>query len=174
MWLHVDDYFLHGPTFAKVAAGLIYIIDEMVLLGLVCQKKKTAPPSQFVKLCGFNYDTRAIPALCIPDDKVSKATSPRLILAQSVNSTSSGGITLYVSLRRQSRTVDMETLAVTWGDGSGSGTGGTFNYVTCEGPSVLQTWLGVWKPVFHHFTSNWREICTLKLSGEFAPFWPFC
>lgn len=39
----------------------------------------------------------------------------------------------------------MESLAVTWGNGSGNGCGGTFNWVNCDKDlevSTMETWLG--------------------------------
>ena len=57
------------------------------------------------------------------------------------------------------------TLAVTWGDGSGTGCGGTFNLVNCDNVvHLLHTWLGVWSPTVHHFSANWKEMHTLKAS----------
>jgi hypothetical protein len=49
-----------------------------------------------------------------------------------------------------------------WGDGSGTGTGGTF--ALPEGP--LRMWKGKWDPMVYHFSSNWKELSTLKLSLE--------
>jgi hypothetical protein len=52
---------------------------------------------------------------------------------------------------------------VAGGDGSGSGTGGTFEWVAPDsGPSpAMCTWMGIWSPSVHHFSSNWRELQTL-------------
>jgi hypothetical protein len=47
-----------------------------------------------------------------------------------------------------------------WGDGSGTGTGGTFKI--SEGP--LRMWKGRWSPAVFKFSSNWKELSTLKLS----------
>jgi hypothetical protein len=47
-----------------------------------------------------------------------------------------------------------------WGDSSGTGTGGTF--VVPEGP--LRMWKGKWTPCVYKFSSNWKELMTLKLS----------
>jgi len=54
-------------------------------------------------------------------------------------------------------------LGVAWGDGSSSGTGGTFEWVAPDsGPlPVMCTWMGTWTPHVHRFPSNWRELCTL-------------
>jgi hypothetical protein len=50
-------------------------------------------------------------------------------------------------------------LGVAWGDGSGTGTGGTLEWVGPDsGPlPYLETWMGTWKPTIHRFSSNWRE-----------------
>jgi hypothetical protein len=52
------------------------------------------------------------------------------------------------------------TLVPMWGDGSGTGTGGTF--VVPDGP--LKMWKGRWSPFVFKFSSNWKELSTLKLS----------
>jgi hypothetical protein len=52
------------------------------------------------------------------------------------------------------------TLIPMWGDGSGSGTGGTFELP--GGP--LRMWKGKRTPAVFHFSSNWKELSTLKLS----------
>jgi hypothetical protein len=52
------------------------------------------------------------------------------------------------------------TLVPTWGDGSGTGTGGTF--VVPGGP--LKMCQGRWSPFVLKFSSNWKELSTLKLS----------
>jgi hypothetical protein len=52
------------------------------------------------------------------------------------------------------------TLVPMWGDGSGTGTGGTFTVP--DGP--LRMWKGKWSPVVYRFSSNWKELMTLKLS----------
>lgn len=232
--LHIDDTFLHGPTYAKTAAGLTTLLDSLLRKGLVCQHVKTAPPSQLVKYCGFLYDTRGdIPALVIPDDKVSRAIAlvryirrgTRRKLARIVGAKVTGflqslvpatpsnignsflrnlyndlhalkddalvGTTAYYFtpldysdgsnlellwwetalshgfLSRQSQMPDMGTLGVKWGDGSGTGTGGTFNWVSVDTDTrlaELETWMGVWNGVVHHFSSNWKELRTLVIS----------
>jgi hypothetical protein len=52
------------------------------------------------------------------------------------------------------------TLVPMWGDGSGTGTGGT--YKISDGP--LRMWKGRWSPTVFKFSSNWKELSTLKLS----------
>ena len=55
-------------------------------------------------------------------------------------------------------------MGVTWGDGSGTGAGGTFNLTS---PHVISTtinldvWKGVWSPHVATFSSNWKEMRTL-------------
>ena len=71
---------------------------------------------------------------------------------------------LSCGLQRQSQPTDVATMGVAWGDGSGTGAGGTFNYVS---PHVisdvinLEVWKGVWSPQVATFSSNWKEMRTL-------------
>jgi hypothetical protein len=53
-------------------------------------------------------------------------------------------------------------LSTTWGDGSGTGTGGT---IDVTGMEVLQ-WMGSWLPASLPYTSNWKELKTLCLTLE--------
>jgi len=52
-------------------------------------------------------------------------------------------------------------LVPTWGDGSGTGTGGT---IQLPGTSRLIMWRGVWEPHVFRFTSNKKELDTLRLT----------
>jgi hypothetical protein len=66
-------------------------------------------------------------------------------------------------LREQVQSRDFCTLGVAWGDGIGSGIGGTFEWVD-SGKGVLpkmEAWMGAWNGAIHSFTSNWRELHTL-------------
>ena len=54
------------------------------------------------------------------------------------------------------------TLVPTFGDGSGTGTGGTFKLPH----SGLTMWMGQWSPFFFHNTSNWKELKTLLLTMQ--------
>ena len=49
--------------------------------------------------------------------------------------------------------------AVTWGDGSGTGGGGTLE-MEGNGPN-LEFWMGTWSPHVGSFSSNWKELRTL-------------
>jgi hypothetical protein len=58
---------------------------------------------------------------------------------------------------RFSRMMRSATLVPNWGDGSGTGTGGTLGL-----PEVpLRMWQGLWSPVVYKFSSNWKELKTL-------------
>jgi hypothetical protein len=50
----------------------------------------------------------------------------------------------------------------TWGDGSGTGTGGTMEIQGLE----MKLWMGSWTPRIAVFSSNWRELRTLGLTLE--------
>jgi hypothetical protein len=65
-----------------------------------------------------------------------------------------------------SRAGHMQTMGVTWGDGSGTGTGGTFEVVQHQHTPVLETWMGTWAAHVAHFDSNWRELRTLLWTLE--------
>jgi hypothetical protein len=65
-----------------------------------------------------------------------------------------------------SRAGHMQTMGVTWGDGSGTGTGGTFELVQHRHTPVLETWMGTWAAHVAHFDSNWRELRTLLWTLE--------
>jgi hypothetical protein len=52
------------------------------------------------------------------------------------------------------------TLVPNWGDGSGTGTGGTLGLPD----QPLKMWKGKWSPVVYKFSSNWKELSTLKLT----------
>ena len=47
-------------------AGLNYVMDTALRLGLICQPVKTKPPGQVQKFCGMIYDTRGSPCMRIP------------------------------------------------------------------------------------------------------------
>jgi hypothetical protein len=53
------------------------------------------------------------------------------------------------------------TLVTTWGDGSGTGAGGTLEIRDDTGPPSMLTWMGTWSPSVQSFSSNWRELRTL-------------
>ena len=57
-------------------------------------------------------------------------------------------------------------LTVDWGDGSGTGTGGTSETLDDFKLLPMQTWMGAWATHVHHFSSNWRELRTLVWSLE--------
>jgi len=65
-------------------------------------------------------------------------------------------------LQRYVRSQHLDRIGVTWGDGSGTGTGGTVQIVPRgDGDVAIEAWMGVWEPQVFHFTSNWKELRTL-------------
>jgi len=74
---------------------------------------------------------------------------------------------LHCNPGRQCRAAFGGFLAATWGDGSGTGTGGTYEDQGATGPLPnMETWMGVWTSHVHHFSSNWRELRTLLRTLE--------
>ena len=73
---------------------------------------------------------------------------------------------LVIGLEARCNTLHTAHLGVMWGDGSGSGAGGTFEWVAPDrGPlPAMRSWMGSWSPSVHHFSSNWRELRTLVAS----------
>jgi hypothetical protein len=66
---------------------------------------------------------------------------------------------------RYARATQSATLVPTWGDGSGTGTGGTYqlpNRFVEERP--LKMWKGKWSPIVYKFSSSWKELQTLNLT----------
>jgi hypothetical protein len=57
------------------------------------------------------------------------------------------------------------TLVPSFGDGSGTGTGGTVVY---EEGKPMEMWMGAWSPRVYHFPSNWKELRTLMATIERA------
>jgi hypothetical protein len=54
------------------------------------------------------------------------------------------------------------TLGVAYGDGSGSGTGGTVQILGRDGECpTMEAWMGTWRAQVHSFSSNWKELRTL-------------
>jgi len=70
---------------------------------------------------------------------------------------------LTLNAHRPVRPKDASHLGVTWGDGSGTGTGGTREVL---GTGVSDMWMGTWNPVVTSYTSNWKELNTLVLTLE--------
>jgi hypothetical protein len=63
---------------------------------------------------------------------------------------------------RYVRAQQASVLVPSFGDGSGTGTGGTFHLPFHQ----LKMWKGTWSPEVHHFTSNHKELATLRLTLE--------
>jgi hypothetical protein len=66
-------------------------------------------------------------------------------------------------LREQVQLRDFCTLGVEWVDGSGSGSGGTFEWVVSVKGVLpkMEAWMGAWNGTIHSFTSSWRELRTV-------------
>ena len=218
----VDDFFVHGPTKEKCGEAFSEFIDLTVRLGIICQRLKTKPPAQQQIFCGMEYDTRGVPTLRIPEEKVSRglATIEYLIrqnqdgrlsrlavavgngfLQSLVDSTPSRqgqtylrklydkvheledlyGEEMYytkitltdeciedlnwwtqflrINPGNPSRAGTAGSSTASWGDGSGTGTGGTYERLSEEG--MMQIWMGTWAPHVVVYDSNWRELRTL-------------
>jgi hypothetical protein len=226
IFAHVDDYLVHGPTCRKTCLAFNEFMDLSVRLRIICQPKKTRPPAQRQKFCGFIYDTTGIPRLIIPEDKVTKALASIQFLRAGAGSRRLARLTLAIVIGRLQALVDATpqrignsylrrlydelhaiearrhdgrleyysvinlspvawqnlewweeylvqntgalgvsgqsgTLVTTWGDGSGTGAGGTLEIWDETGPTPMLTWMGTWSPNIQSFSPNWRELRTL-------------
>jgi hypothetical protein len=59
---------------------------------------------------------------------------------------------------RYARATEAATLVPSFDNGSGTGTGGTF--ILPDGP--FKMWKGKWSPAVYSFSSNWKEMLTLR------------
>jgi hypothetical protein len=237
IFIHCDDFCVHGPTHAKTVAALNALMDRALDVGLLFNPKKVNPPSQEAKYCGFIYDTRAMPTIRIPVDKRDRAIAmidylgrrrdgkiSRLALSvmtgllQSMVDASPSRMgqtflrhaydimhapadlndaelplhqrlysctmisqaawedlewwrsALASDVRRPARYTRSGTLISTWGDGSGTGAGGTLHTTEADQPTFhvgqAAMWLGQWRPFVHHCTSNYKEMRTLLTALE--------
>ena len=80
VFMHIDNIFIHSPTWKKTAQGLMHLMNTTVWLGLICQLVKTQLSWQWQKYCRFIYDTRNIPTLQISITKFTQAKSLVLYL----------------------------------------------------------------------------------------------
>ena len=223
LFVHVDDFLIHGPTYESTARALSFFLDLTVDVGLLCHPKKLKPPSQQQRYTGFIFDTRREPTLRIPEDKLEKALAmvhhmeslpkdremSRLALSVVAGTLESladatperlghtylrathalihppghevGAAVYYTtatvpaSVRQEMRwwrriletsparvlrSSASATLIPTWGDGSGTGTGGT---AILPG-EPMRMWMGQWTPSVFSHSSNWKELKTLLLT----------
>jgi hypothetical protein len=223
IWAFVDDFAIHGPDYESTCEALRMFFDAAVEVGLLCNPAKCDPPSQVAKYCGFLFDTRGIPKLCIPVSKRERghamiqhllAKGPdwehsRLTLAIVAGTLEAmaeatplrlghtylrrlhslvrpaglgtGADPYYTRVRltedilrdltwwdtylrvgdgRCARSLRSGTLIPSWGDGSGTGTGGTLGLPD----QPLRMWMGQWSPVVYSYSSNWKELKTLLLT----------
>jgi hypothetical protein len=71
---------------------------------------------------------------------------------------------LIVDAKRRCRGSRAGTLIPTFGDGSGTGTGGTLQLPG----QPMRMWMGAWSPQIFHFSSNWKELRTLLATLQHA------
>ena len=235
VFIHCDDFCVHGPTREKTEAALNALMDRALDVGLLFNPKKVNPPSQEAKYCGFIYDTRAMPTIRIPADKRDRAIAmidylghrrkdkiSRLALSvmtgllQSMVDASPSRMgqtflrqaydvmhdpsetetlpfhqrlysctllsktawddlawwraALVSDVKRPARYPRSGTLVAAWGDGSGTGAGGTLHTTEADKPTFevgrAAMWLGQWRPFVHHSTSNYKEMRTLLTALE--------
>ncbi|CAJ1956287.1 unnamed protein product, partial [Cylindrotheca closterium] len=69
IWVWVDDFLIHGPTYEKTAQALGFFLDTAVDCGFLFHPKKLITPRQEVKDCGFLFDTQDVPCIRIPENK---------------------------------------------------------------------------------------------------------
>jgi hypothetical protein len=224
VWVFVDDFLLHGPTYETTCQALSFFMDTALNCGMLCHPGKLCPPQQRVKYCGFLLDTTGIPCQQIPIPKRERAlamvehllespeerTFSRLSLAVAAGTLESlvdatphrlgstylrrfhsvvrppglgTGLEPYLTMAaiptsvrrkeltwwrnflrldrgRQVRSRRSATLVPNWGDGSGTGTGGTLGIPN----QPLKMWMGQWSVVVYKFSSNWKELETLRLT----------
>jgi hypothetical protein len=74
---------------------------------------------------------------------------------------------LRLDIQVQAHSTLQGSLGISYGDGSGSGTGGTVQILGRDGscPS-MEAWMGTWRTHVHSFSSNWRELRTLVQTLE--------
>jgi hypothetical protein len=106
IFAHVDDYLIHGPTCRKTCLAFNVFMDLSVRLGIICQHKKTRPPAQQQKFCGFIYDTTSLPRLTIPEDKITKALASIHYLRAGAASKRIARLTLAIVIGRLQALVD--------------------------------------------------------------------
>ena len=69
---------------------------------------------------------------------------------------------LELNIEVQAYSSQQGTIGISYGDGSGSGTGGTIQVYGRDGECpTMEAWMGTWTPQVHSFSSNWRELRTL-------------
>ena len=74
IWLHVNNFLIHGDTYPKIARALTVVLDTAVDVGMLCHPNKlTTPPAQVMKYCGFLMDSQGISCLRIPVSKQERA-----------------------------------------------------------------------------------------------------
>mmetsp|Transcript_14789 Transcript_14789/g.22576 ORF Transcript_14789/g.22576 Transcript_14789/m.22576 type:complete len:202 (-) Transcript_14789:1367-1972(-) len=73
LWVFIDDFLIHGPTYHKTCSALHHFLNTAVNCGFLFHPKKCTWPQQRVKHLGFIFDTTGIPCLRIPTPKQERA-----------------------------------------------------------------------------------------------------
>jgi hypothetical protein len=69
---------------------------------------------------------------------------------------------LHAPKKVQAYSTQQGSLGISFGDGSGSGTGMTVQILGRDGTyPTMEAWMGTWRPCIHSFSSNWKELRTL-------------
>jgi hypothetical protein len=68
---------------------------------------------------------------------------------------------LQSGLARKSQPSDANVFSLHFGDGSGTGTGGSGVFYNSPAPGDKESWMGTWTPSATAETSNWKELRTL-------------
>jgi hypothetical protein len=83
VFIWVDDFLIHAATRELCTEALNLVMDHLVRLGLLAQKRKVKAPAQSQRFCGFQYDTTGVPRVNIPTDKRDSAVALIDYLARS-------------------------------------------------------------------------------------------
>jgi hypothetical protein len=73
IWVFVDDFLIHGPTYEATRQALMFFMDTALNCGMLCHPGKLYPPQSCVKYCGFLLDSTGIPCQRIPISKRERA-----------------------------------------------------------------------------------------------------
>jgi hypothetical protein len=103
------------------------------------------------------YDAIHMPGMAVGEDKYRSFTTLPEVVMEDLKWWE---LILETDLCRPSRLLSSSTIVPTFGDGSGTGTGGTIQLPGQD----LMLWMGQWSPFVFHQTSNWKELKTLCLT----------
>ncbi|CAJ1948036.1 unnamed protein product [Cylindrotheca closterium] len=187
IWAWVNDFLIHGPTYKKTAQALGFFLDTAVDCGEqeragpgICEYLTGAPHhkawsrlSLAVAAGILESLTEATPrrlghthlrhfhSLVHPPDLGTGA--PPYYTTTRLSTHVLHELTWWVSFLKTGRgrfirASQAATLVPTFGDGSGTGTGGTIHLPGCP----FEMWRGKWVPLAYEFPSVWKVLATLK------------